>query len=577
MKLDVTIFRYMSRDDFRVLTAIEMGSKNHYLVPVQLIEAISALKRGGCRKVLNTLLKNKLIAHDSKKYDGYKLTYNGYDFLALKALVQRGHIGDVGIRIGVGKEADIHVAYSPEGKKLALKLHRLGRVSFRSIKNNRDYLQHRKHASWMYMARLAATKEYAYNKALSDAGFRVPEAIDHNRHCILMEFVDALPLFQVRHLRHPMQVMERLFRLIVRLGKAGLIHGDFNEFNLLINEKEEITLIDFPQIVMMTHLNGDYYFGRDVDCIKAFFRKRFAIECEDWPRYEEVMAEVAAIAERDAPAKAASDAGSDCEEAAPVKNVGMLMERRDDDLLLGAILEERELEEEAEHEDASEAGADSDEGEESDEEEPEAAAKSVDAMHGQFGNMSLADAEAQDGSDDELDMDAIINRAMQRRRMFEEGQEMPSSDEEEESGEEESASDEEAEEAKDEKKSVRFVKSRCDSPLRIIRENVARQMFETPDTNADGEGGDDGESSSDDERDTVAAKKNCDDLENVPTIENQIHVLKRKKREKLTPAEVREKMKNKAKQVKIKTAGKNKGKARKANQEFKDSCKDFGI
>ena len=32
--------------------------------------------------------------------------------------------------------------------RYALKLHRLGRVSFRTVKTNRDYMQHRQHASW---------------------------------------------------------------------------------------------------------------------------------------------------------------------------------------------------------------------------------------------------------------------------------------------------------------------------------------------------------------------------------------------------------------------------------------------
>ena len=49
-----------------------------------------------------------------------------------------------------------------------LKLHRLGRVSFRAIKSKRDYLQKRKSASWMYMSRLAATKEYAFMKVRFD-------------------------------------------------------------------------------------------------------------------------------------------------------------------------------------------------------------------------------------------------------------------------------------------------------------------------------------------------------------------------------------------------------------------------
>jgi len=539
MKLDVSIFRYMSKDEFRVLTAIEMGSKNHQLVPVQLIETIAQLKRGGCRRTLSNLLKNKLIAHDSKKYDGYKLTYNGYDFLALRALIARGHIGDVGIRIGVGKEADIHVAFAPDGTKLALKLHRLGRVSFRSIKNNRDYLQHRKHASWMYMARLAATKEYAYNKALADAGFRVPHAIDHNRHAILMEFVDATPMYNVRYLKHPMGVMERLFKLIVRLGKAGLIHGDFNEFNLMINEKEEITLIDFPQIVMMDHVNADYYFMRDVNCIKAFFKKRFAIQCTEWPTYEEVMEEKRK--------ESGESAGSDPEK---VTDIGGLLERRDDDLLMNAIQEERDCDLE------DDSGNEDNDKEEDDEEDSE-----------------------DDGEEhnDEEDMNALINQMMERRRMEEDDLE----ELEKEMDELNVDSDDENIDKEKSSSSKFGEKSREDddedimSPLRMIKNRVANDMLNnSPETqlNSDSEDENDKNNGSDSDGDYAENKEEAA----VPQIENQIHVLRRKKREKLTPAEIREKMKNKAKQQKIRGAGKNKGQ-KKMKQEFKSTCQDFGL
>ncbi len=37
MKLDVKILRYLSKEDFRVLTAIEMGMRNHEIVPVELV------------------------------------------------------------------------------------------------------------------------------------------------------------------------------------------------------------------------------------------------------------------------------------------------------------------------------------------------------------------------------------------------------------------------------------------------------------------------------------------------------------------------------------------------------------
>ena len=37
--------------------------------------------------------------------EGYKLTFGGYDYLALKALTKRNIIHSVGNQIGVGKES----------------------------------------------------------------------------------------------------------------------------------------------------------------------------------------------------------------------------------------------------------------------------------------------------------------------------------------------------------------------------------------------------------------------------------------------------------------------------------------
>ena len=74
MKLDVNQLRYLSNEEFRVLTAVEMGMKNHELVPTPLIERISALRHGGTVKLLKNLLKQKLVHHDSKKCTASTLT-----------------------------------------------------------------------------------------------------------------------------------------------------------------------------------------------------------------------------------------------------------------------------------------------------------------------------------------------------------------------------------------------------------------------------------------------------------------------------------------------------------------------
>jgi RIO kinase 2 len=285
MKLDVNVLRYLTKDDFRVLTAVELGMRNHEIVPSVLVDRIARLKHGGTYKVLKNLLRHKLVHHDSSKYDGFRLTYLGYDYLAIKALVNRGVFSAIGRQIGVGKESDIFEVAQEDGTIMAMKLHRLGRTSFRAVKAKRDYLRHRRSFNWLYLSRLAALKEFAFMKALQEHGFPVPAAVDCNRHCVIMSLVPGYPLVQVKELQNHDTVFETIIGLIVRLAEHGLIHCDFNEFNIMIDDDEKITMIDFPQMVSVSHRNAQMYFDRDVECVFKFFRKRFNLSFEEQTDY----------------------------------------------------------------------------------------------------------------------------------------------------------------------------------------------------------------------------------------------------------------------------------------------------
>ncbi|XP_006130508.1 serine/threonine-protein kinase RIO2 [Pelodiscus sinensis] len=291
-RLNVVMLRYLSRDHFRVLTAVEMGMKNHEIVPASLIASIASLKHGGCNKILKELVKHKLLAYErTKTVQGYRLTNGGYDFLALKTLSSRQVVNSVGNQMGVGKESDIYIVANEEEQQLALKLHRLGRTSFRNLKNKRDYHKHRHKMSWLYLSRLAAMKEFAYMKALHDRKFPVPKPFDYNRHAVVMELVSGYPLCQVHQIEDPASVYSELMELIVKLANHGLIHGDFNEFNLLLDSEDQVTMIDFPQMVSTSHPNAEWYFDRDVKCIRDFFKKRFGYESELFPTFQDIRRE----------------------------------------------------------------------------------------------------------------------------------------------------------------------------------------------------------------------------------------------------------------------------------------------
>ncbi|KAG6016715.1 hypothetical protein E4U43_003249 [Claviceps pusilla] len=290
MKLDTRAMRHLASEDWKVLTAVELGSKNHELVPTPLIEKLSRLRGGasGVHKSISALAKVGLIARVKEaKYDGYRLTYGGLDYLALHTHATRKDLYSVGTRIGVGKESDIMVVADETGTQRVLKIHRLGRISFRTVKSNRDYLKNRASGSWMYLSRLAAMKEYAFMKALYAEGFPVPVPLAQSRHTIVMTLVDAFPLRQISTVPDPASLYSDLIALILRLANHGLIHGDFNEFNILIKEEKTVSedgvesiklepvVIDFPQMVSMEHQNAEMYFDRDVECIKRFFLRRF--------------------------------------------------------------------------------------------------------------------------------------------------------------------------------------------------------------------------------------------------------------------------------------------------------------
>ncbi|KAJ5690291.1 Serine/threonine-protein kinase rio2 [Penicillium macrosclerotiorum] len=300
MKLDAKALRYLTSEDFRVLQGVEAGSRNHEVVPTPLISQLSGLRGGsGVHRSISNLAKTKLIAKvKNAKYDGYRLTYGGLDYLALNAHQKQKVVYSVGNQIGVGKESDIVVVAHSSGSQRILKIHRLGRISFRTVKTNRDYLRHRNTGSWMYMSRLAAMKEFAFMKALRENGFNVPEPIAQNRHTIVMGLIDAFPLRQISKVPNPSALYSELMDIILELARFGLIHGDFNEFNILIKEiaepngkgkapantegeeddeniRLEPVIIDFPQMVSIDHTNAEMYFDRDVNCIKRYFKRKF--------------------------------------------------------------------------------------------------------------------------------------------------------------------------------------------------------------------------------------------------------------------------------------------------------------
>ncbi|KAH8871605.1 Serine/threonine-protein kinase RIO2 [Schistosoma japonicum] len=307
-------FRYISCEAWRALIAIEMGLKNHEVVPPELVLKISHLKRSCVN--FSHLVQEQLIPNRL----GYRLTNLGYDYLALNQLFKSEQLSSLGSMIGAGKESDVYVAtaggqcgrlmegsegileeFPSEGDIVVVKFHRLGRTSFRKVKDKREYHQHRNTCSWLYLDRLASRREFVMMQSLRSNGIPVPIPYAHNRNAVVMSYVsDSLPLYKIlpsilsfNKSACARSLYYQAKDILERIASLGLIHGDLNEFNLMVSDlnpgedivvvNPKLILIDFPQMISRDHKLANTIYDRDAECVVNFFSRYFDIPSNDLP------------------------------------------------------------------------------------------------------------------------------------------------------------------------------------------------------------------------------------------------------------------------------------------------------
>lgn len=261
--------------DLRVLQAIELGMIQHQIVPHDEVLRYSGLNLNEIDHRLNNLYKNELIYRERDPYLGYLMNYNGYDLLALNALVKAEILEYLGPLIGIGKEADVFEGVTPDDKTVAVKFHRLGRTSFRDTKRKREYLADRRHTSWQYQSRLAAETEYTALQLMHEAGVQVPEPLYQNRHTIVMQYIEGTQLSDIISLEEPDIFLNDILENMRKSYKAGVVHSDLSEYNILIDTDTQVWIIDWPQFITKDHHNAEEILERDIGNITYYFERKY--------------------------------------------------------------------------------------------------------------------------------------------------------------------------------------------------------------------------------------------------------------------------------------------------------------
>jgi len=283
----VQVFKELESEDFRILNIVEAGMSKHEFVPIEQIQRYARLPMDRIDFTLGKLNKLGLTYRTKETYNGHTLNYAGYDCLAINTLVKAGVIVSFGKSLGVGKEADVYDALNSDSKRIAVKFHRLGRISFRQTRRKRGYT--REHSTWLFQSHLAAEREFQAMKLVYKNGVSVPEPISQNRHVIAMGMIEGAQLSKYKDIGKPEEVLKEILRNLRKAYlKAHLIHADISEYNIIMKPDGHLLIIDWPQAVKTEHANAAELLERDIKNVLTYFNRKFNVELAGKEAYDYV-------------------------------------------------------------------------------------------------------------------------------------------------------------------------------------------------------------------------------------------------------------------------------------------------
>ncbi|MFC7200439.1 serine/threonine-protein kinase RIO2 [Halospeciosus flavus] len=259
-------------EDFHLLSGLEHGMRFSRWVAKSKIPEFSRLTEEEVEYRIDQTMDRELVERKTIQYEGYRLTFEGYDVLALKAFAERETVEGFGAPLGVGKESDVFEVQSY--RPMALKFHREGYTNFREVQKERDYTSEKDHISWFYTARKAAEREYEALESLYP-DVSVPRPVDQNRHAIVMEKIDGVELSRAKlEEGQVVGVLDLILEELATAYDAGYVHADISEYNIFVSEGG-ITLFDWPQSVPTEHEHARELLGRDVENIVSYFQRKY--------------------------------------------------------------------------------------------------------------------------------------------------------------------------------------------------------------------------------------------------------------------------------------------------------------
>jgi len=272
--------------EYQVLKVFVSSIKHHEIINNHNILSYSKLHKDRVEYALESLLKLKLIAKTEK---GFKLLTAGLDVYALKILVDSGIILGIGNSLGIGKESDVVEAVSEIDQKRAVKFFRIGRISFTDTKRKRSLEKNKNVNNWLLINIEAAKREYDFLVKLNSTKMNIATPYFRSMHSIVMNRINGVRLIEIRNLEDPREIFYKVFKQIKIAYKESIINGDLSEYNILLDDNNDIFIIDWPQAVTLEHPNAEFLIRRDIHNVIRYFTRKYDLNIDENSCYNSLL------------------------------------------------------------------------------------------------------------------------------------------------------------------------------------------------------------------------------------------------------------------------------------------------
>ncbi|MGZ5508862.1 MAG: RIO1 family regulatory kinase/ATPase domain-containing protein [Nitrososphaeraceae archaeon] len=286
LKDSASIVKKIEHMEYQVLKVFVSSIKHHEIINNHNILSYSKLHKDRVEYALESLLKLKLIAKTEK---GFKLLTAGLDVYALKILVDSGIILGIGNSLGIGKESDVVEAVSEIDQKRAVKFFRIGRISFTDTKRKRSLEKNKNVNNWLLINIEAAKREYDFLVKLNSSKMNIATPYFRSMHSIVMNRINGVRLIEIRNLEDPREIFYKVFKQIKIAYKENIINGDLSEYNILLDDNNDIFIIDWPQAVTLEHPNAEFLIRRDIHNVIRYFTRKYDLNIDENSCYNSLL------------------------------------------------------------------------------------------------------------------------------------------------------------------------------------------------------------------------------------------------------------------------------------------------